>query len=539
MTSPHIQLGLPGIGLSSSMPESHRQSKRKICSVNVNISYPNILKENLSKKLEEDSTTSAKKCLPYWNGSCQEMSNLLWSHTKIGSQDLASICSNGSAPNTLAKSWFSTKLNFLPNQKWLKTSFQSSTASQPDCTDSENIHLKSQKIRIYPEKNLHRIWKQWLAASRYCFNQAIAYQRQHGLISKYDLRKVVLNSDLPYWIKESPYHLKVNGIYDANAAFKASRKSGTKQQEAGKFRSIRDRIQSIKFRVEDLKKGTWLPSVTKGLNFLASEQIPTRDVEYRQKQKDGTYKTCLREQSWNAETQLVYDKKRWFAVFPVEFKPETSQSQSIIALDPGVRSFLTGFDGEKFMDIGNRDITRIFRLAQHIDKLISAKIRLKGRQNKHKRQRLQKKINRLFIRIKNLIDEVHKKAAKWLTTEYRVIFIPTFESSQMVAKSGQKKRKFNSKTVRQMLNWAHYRFKQTLKFHALKRGATVIDVTEEYTSKTCTKCGHVHQNLGGSKHFKCPHCGHSMPRDWNGALGIFLKALRDTACVDGSAVTLL
>ncbi|MCL2926149.1 MAG: hypothetical protein MGF17_16480, partial [Trichodesmium sp. MAG_R04] len=39
------------------------------------------------------------------------------------------------------------------------------------------------------------------------------------------------------------------------------------------------------------------------------------------------------------------------------------------------------------------------------------------------------------------------------------------------------------------------------------------------------------QNLGGSKHFKCPHCGHSMPRDWNGALGIFLKALRDTANV--------
>ena len=109
----------------------------------------------------------------------------------------------------------------------------------------------------------------------------------------------------------------------------------------------------------------------------------------------------------------------------------------------------------------------------------------------------------------------------------------------MVAKSGKKKRKLNSKTVRQMLHWAHYRFKQTLKFHGLKRGTTVIDVSEEYTSKTCTKCGHVHQNLGGSKHFKCPHCGHSIPRDWNGALGIFLKALGDTANVDGCAVTLL
>ncbi|NEP83754.1 MAG: hypothetical protein F6K39_39880 [Okeania sp. SIO3B3] len=73
------------------------------------------------------------------------------------------------------------------------------------------------------------------------------------------------------------------------------------------------------------------------------------------------------------------------ALFPKEFKPETSSSQSIIALDPGVRSFLTGFDGEKFIDIGNGDITRIFRLGQHIDKLISNKTALKGRQNKHKR----------------------------------------------------------------------------------------------------------------------------------------------------------
>ncbi|MGK7894590.1 MAG: RNA-guided endonuclease InsQ/TnpB family protein [Xenococcus sp. (in: cyanobacteria)] len=405
---------------------------------------------------------------------------------------------------------------------------------------SENIHLKSQKIRIYPEKSLYQIWKKWLAASRYCFNQAIAYQRKHGFISKYDLRKVILNSEsLPDWIKESPYHLKVNGIYDAHAAFKASRKSGTKQLNCGNFRSIRDRIQSIKFRVEDFKKGTWLPSLTKGLNLLASEPIPTINVEYQQKQKGGTYKTCVREQSWNAETQLVYDKKRWFAVFPIEFKLERSNSQSIIALDPGVRSFLTGFDGKKFIDIGNRDITRIFRLGQHIDKLISTKTGLKGRKNKYKRQRVSQKINSLLIRIKNLIDEVHKKVAKWLTTEYRVIFLPTFESSQMVAKSEKKKRKLNSKTVRQMLTWAHYRFKQTLKFHGLKRGATVIDVTEEYTSKTCTKCGNVHQNLGSSKHFKCPHCGHSMPRDWNGALGIFLKALRDTASVDGSAVTLL
>ena len=193
MISPHIQLGLPGIGLSSSMSESHQPSKRKICSVNVNISNPNILMESLSKKLEEGSIISEKKCLPYWSGSCQEMSNVLCSHIKTGTNNLVSICCSGFVPNTLAKSWFSTKLSFLPKEKWLKTFFQSSTVSQPDCTNSESIHLKSQKIRVYPEKSLHLLWKKWLAASRYCFNQAIAYQRQHSFISKYDLRQVILN----------------------------------------------------------------------------------------------------------------------------------------------------------------------------------------------------------------------------------------------------------------------------------------------------------------------------------------------------------
>ncbi|MEK0182315.1 zinc ribbon domain-containing protein, partial [Microcoleus anatoxicus] len=34
--------------------------------------------------------------------------------------------------------------------------------------------------------------------------------------------------------------------------------------------------------------------------------------------------------------------------------------------------------------------------------------------------------------------------------------------------------------------------------------------------------------LGGSKTFRCPNCGYEIPRDFNGALGIFLKALWDT-----------
>ncbi|WP_225880470.1 zinc ribbon domain-containing protein [Anabaenopsis elenkinii] len=31
------------------------------------------------------------------------------------------------------------------------------------------------KIRLFPSKELHRVWKRWLAAYRYYFNQCISY----------------------------------------------------------------------------------------------------------------------------------------------------------------------------------------------------------------------------------------------------------------------------------------------------------------------------------------------------------------------------
>lgn len=104
--------------------------------------------------------------------------------------------------------------------------------------------------------------------------------------------------------------------------------------------------------------------------------------------------------------------------------------------------------------------------------------------------------------------------------------MPTFETQQMVKKG---KRKLATKTARAMVTLSHYRFKQTLKHQATKYGCSVVDVTEEYTSKTCSKCGHIHTKLGGSKKFKCPVCNHTLDRDLNGAFNILLKALRDTS----------
>lgn len=58
-------------------------------------------------------------------------------------------------------------------------------------------------------------------------------------------------------------------------------------------------------------------------------------------------------------------------MIPEYISTETTTQNKVISLDPGVRTFLTGYDGETVLEIGKGDIERIVRLCFHLDKLIS------------------------------------------------------------------------------------------------------------------------------------------------------------------------
>ncbi len=137
---------------------------------------------------------------------------------------------------------------------------------------------------------------------------------------------------------------------------------------------------------------------------------------------------------------------------------------------------------------------------------------------------MKKAARRMVIKIQNLINELHHKTSRFLVDNFDVIILPTFETSQMSKKGN---RKIRSKTVRNMLTFAHYRFKEFLKHKACITGKTVVDVCEAYTSKTVSWTGEL-INIGGSRIIKSKVDGFVMDRDINGARGIFLRALGDT-----------
>lgn len=266
-TSNHIQehsshqLELPLFTLESAVEDSPKTSQDKS-----SLLENSIQEQKSFPKLEEDLTSKDRNFLHYWNESCQEISRELLSLTETGWQDSGSIGLTGSVKSLTVKSWFSTKQTYLQKQKWSKISSPSSTVSVADCTDSENTKLRSRKIKIYPSPELKKLWNKWIAACRYCFNEAIAYQKKHGQVSKLKLRNIIMQSELPQWVKETPCHIRQNAIFDAHQSYQASKDC--------KFRSCKDPKQTIKFNDSNFSQGKWYPRLTKKLSFESSEQLP-------------------------------------------------------------------------------------------------------------------------------------------------------------------------------------------------------------------------------------------------------------------------
>lgn len=355
------------------------------------------------------------------------------------------------------------------------------------------------KIRVYPSKELNTVWKHWLAGYRYVYNWCIATLKQDPSLSGFTLQKMVRESkDIPSWVQEIPGHQKQEACMEACDAFSQAKAN----KGNAKFKSCRASKQTIFFKAGNYRNGTWYPKLTKGLSFKVTNRIPI-NCEYG--------------------TKLIYSRGKWFACFPVVKEDIPTTKNKVIALDPGNRSFLTGYDGESILEVGKNDIGRINRLCSHLDQLIS---KLTTSPYKQQRKKMRKASYRLRERIQNLVKDLHNKVAHYLTSNYKVIFLPTFESSQMVVKS---KRRINRKTARNMLTWSHYKFSQNLIQMANRKGVLVIRLSEAYTSKTCTNCGHIHSKLGGSKTFACPKCSHKVSRDVNGARNIMLRALQAVA----------
>lgn len=470
----------PVAGLPSAMPELAPTSKRttsKDKSERCKNSFPRLKSLPISAL---DLTGNGKDYEKYWGKSSQENSQQLWSPTEIGcaGSDLTSL--NGSVPNTVANSWFSTTLIENPEKNSLKTSQQLSTCFHADCTDSEpETIVRSKLIKLRPTRDQKVILNHWLDASRWFYNQAVEHEVDDWIRAK----KFLVTNNTPEFFKDVPYQIRGCAIKEFTERLWTNRKLGKPFKM--NFKSHKNPVKTAFIPLSAIKGDSFYVR-SLGTDLRPSEPIKT----------DGD---CL----------LVKQNGKFYLQVATKLPVSKNQASGVVSIDPGVRTFATVFSPTLVGKFAVGAATRIYKLCLHLDKLISQRVG-------------QRPIQRLRQRIKNLIKEMHHKIARWLVNSFATIIYPAFDVSKLVMKAG---RKIGSKSTRKMLTLAHGRFRDILFDKCVQAQTTLVYVSEAWTSKTCSLCGKVDSNLGGSKTIRC--C--KLDRDINGARGIFLRALRDTS----------
>jgi putative transposase len=130
---------------------------------------------------------------------------------------------------------------------------------------------------------------------------------------------------------------------------------------------------------------------------------------------------------------------------------------------------------------------------------------------------------RLEEKVKNKVQDVHRKLAKFLCDNYDTVIIPPFAVKNMVKRRRNKRRKIGKVTSRKMMRWSHYAFRALLISKGEQTGTRILVEGEHWTTKTCSRCLHVNLEMTSEKVYDCKHCGLYLLRDINAARNILIK----------------
>ena len=320
---------------------------------------------------------------------------------------------------------------------------------------------------------------------------------------------------LPGWHRSAPREVLVGAVFDACRAVTAVKKYNA-NLEAAKARGQR--------LDEDSAKAHFRSRKHRRQSFTVQGNCVSDSGIYLTKLGDMKMAEGLPFCGKNSKiSRLTFRYRQYHLNVPYdEARPPVRENQArVVALDPGVRSFLTWYSEDSVGKIGHGAFLRIQRLCLQLDGLLSRAAKPPARA----RRNMRRAADRLRLRIENLVAELHHQSARFLVDNFDVVLLPTFGTSEMVKRG---RRRIRSKTVRNLLSLSHYRFSTFLKQKAEAVGVTVLDVDEAYTSKTVSWTGEMMDGLGGASVIQSSQDGHRMDRDYNGARGIFLRALGDT-----------
>lgn len=397
--------------------------------------------------------------------------------------------------------------------------------------------IKAFTFEIFPNNNQINIIHKWFdecdAVYNYCIKLDELKRKKNEYFdlnykkSKLDVFKNLYginNKPAPYDILTDEVRSYCSNLKSCNTNYRNGNIKFFKLKSKNRYRG-----RSILIPVKSINKNGFFTSLLNG-KMKGFENINTELIK--------------------CDCRLIFDKylNKYYLKCPMYIDvKEISDRKETVALDPGEKIFISYYSFNDCGMIGYNIRNKILKYQIKIKKIQRIISKNKNRYNKRiqNKSKLIRRLKNYYLKIKNIVKELHNKTALYLVKNYKQILLPKFETSKMIGKQFIKKEiiKINNlsveyrkneyrkltkkvnlcKNVKFVLNsLSHYKFQQHLIHKCKEYGCEMKIVTEEYTSKCCSRCGNLSDNyLNRIK--KCPYCNLEIDRDINGSRNILIK----------------
>ncbi len=167
--------------------------------------------------------------------------------------------------------------------------------------------------------------------------------------------------------------------------------------------------------------------------------------------------------------------------------------------------------------VGNPDTGKVWKLGKQCQHVHKKYKNIRRRLQKLGKYGMVKKINDRESRIvRDLNHKMSRKIVEIAKGADAGIKLEDLE--------GIRKNKKHTKSFNYSLNsWSFYQLRQFVAYKAKLQGVSVAYIEPAYTSKSCSRCGHIGDRNG--KAFKCPYCGYVENADVNASFNIALRPI--------------
>jgi len=484
-----------------------------------------------------DFITSIKdiKCIPFWNNDIQNIANNLF----LPIEDNLLEVPNNNIFNY--KNWFDFKQFVNKNNNSQSIEINKNRFYKKN-------KIKCHKIKIFFNKIQRIVINKMYGIYRYFYNRAIQYINNYNKLTNktfylIDIKNVetkieinllnisnkftqytmtnLLKSNYPLWIDiEFPSHLIDKAFGEASDNYNKCMKKYNKYHIDFK---LKPKTKKNKFQTINIEKTMISKDRTSLFTKLKYQnEFVFRNLKFSQNLKK--YNICDSSITYDTKLNEFYLNLNHKNNFNLKKNKLCLQNKKVCSIDPGNRCFLTVYSDNTIEQIGLNITEKIHKTCKEID-IINSKIykkninplsKRKYKHTKNSRRNMKKAMHRKIKYLKNIKDELHNKAIKFLTDNYAKIILPPFEIQKMSSK-------FNSKISRALYNLSFYTFKIKLEKKCIEKDIELVIRPEYYTSKTCTKCGNIKHDLGSAEIYKCNSCNIIIGRDIAASRNIMLR----------------